>query len=165
MCFEWYENGQAKNKQEYKNGIRTGKWLEWNETGRLKLEIEYFETETENKKLERRFEYNREETFITYSEWFENGNRRLEQQMKNGRRHGTYKEWFENGNPSMETQYNDGQEDGLHKDWYENGNIRMESEIKNGKRHGFTHFWNEDGIKQWIQLYAEGIFVRRVPVY
>ena len=53
----------------------------------------------------------------------------------------------------------------MHRDWYEDGTLRMESEMKEGKRHGLTHFWNEEGIKQWIQEFVDGRFVRKHPVF
>jgi uncharacterized protein len=160
---EYYSNGQKKSQKYYDRGVRQGRWTEFDINGNTTQLITFFDNG--DKKTETTFDYTREGTIKTYSEWIEDGTKRLEQQTKNGQWHGYYKEWFDNGSLSIETQYIDGKENGLHRDYYQNGNIRMEIEMKDGKKNGRMTFWNEEGVKQWIKVYMDDRFIRADQVY
>lgn len=160
---EWHFNGRKKSQKYYNHGVPQGRWTEWDDSGNTTRVITHFDNG--DKKVETTFEYTREGTIKTYNEWFENGNKRLEQHMKNGQWHRSYREWFETGGLAIETQYKEGKEDGVHRDYYENGNIRMEIEIQDGKKNGRMTFWNDQGLKQWVKVYLDDIYIRNEPVY
>jgi antitoxin component YwqK of YwqJK toxin-antitoxin module len=85
--------------------------------------------------------------------------------MKNGQWHRSYREWFETGGLAIETQYKEGKEDGVHRDYYKNGKIRMEIEMQDGKKNGRITLWNDQGLKQWIKVYLDDIYIRSESVY
>ncbi len=160
---EWYLSGQKKITKHYKEGTPQGRWTEWNEDGNMIRITAFFANG--DKKSETTFSYSGEGTVKTYHEWFDNGNKRLEQQMKNNIKHGHYREWFEDGTPSIDTQFKEGKEDGLHRDFHTNGNRRMEIEMRDGKKNGRATYWNEEGVKLWIKIYMDDVYVRSDYVY
>ena len=52
---------------------------------------------------------------------YENGQKQVEGNVKNGKRDELVTQWFENGNKKEEENYKDGKPDGLWTQWYENG--------------------------------------------
>ena len=78
----YYENGQKKSDETYKNGKQVGKRTIWHENSQKRLECTYIDGEKEGK-----------ETI-----WYENGQKKLEQTFKDGKFvTGTRKQWDENG--------------------------------------------------------------------
>ena len=55
-------------------------------------------------------------TGVVYRNW-ENGQLALEQNYKNGIKHGLDKEWYENGQLKHNQNWKDGKREGLHGDW------------------------------------------------
>lgn len=160
---EWYYSGQKKLRQRYRDGIPEGVRTEWDEYGNTTRTIGYYANG--DQKYEIQYEYTREGTLKTQTEWFENGNKRVEVRMKNDIKDGDYKEWFEDGVLSIETQFKEGKEDGLHRDYYQDGSLRMEIEMTAGKKNGLCTLWNQEGLKQWIKVYQDGQYVRSLNIY
>ena len=82
----WYENGQLKYKQPYKNGKKHGIYKGWYENGQLMYEHPY---KNGLKHGTYKGWYENIQTYI-YKEWYEHP-------YKNGLRHGIYKRWYVNG--------------------------------------------------------------------
>ena len=61
---------------------------------------------------------------------------------------GLYTEWYENGNKKLEYTYNDGKMDGLRTFWYEDGQKRWLSSYKDGERDGLWTEWYQNGKKK-----------------
>ena len=78
---------------------------------------------------------------------YENGNKREEGILKNGKREGKWIRWWGNGNKMYEKEYKDGKPEGKYIEWYGNGNKRFEGEYKNGERVGQWIEWDENGKK------------------
>jgi|TARA_B110000211_G_C13527974_1_gene313794 antitoxin component YwqK of YwqJK toxin-antitoxin module len=64
---------------------------------------------------------------------FSDGQLKLEENFKDGKRNGEYKKWYDNGKLIMVINYKDGELDGLFKKWDENGRIIGEKNYKDGK--------------------------------
>jgi hypothetical protein len=79
----------------------------------------------------------------SYSEWWSNGEMKIETTFMNDKLNGGYKKWWSNGEINIETTYVDGKLNGGYKRWYPNGQIEIETTYVNGKIHG--------GIKSGIQ--------------
>ena len=77
---EWYENGQKKYEEIYKDGKQDGLFIKWYENGQ--------------KRREGTFEDGKKEGFWT--RWYENGDKTLEGTYKNGKKI-SEKEWNEDG--------------------------------------------------------------------
>ena len=66
----WYENGQLKWEDNYKNGKEHGKWLYWYENGQLEWEENWKDGKPHGKCLG----------------WFESGQLEYEHNYKNGKK-------------------------------------------------------------------------------
>ena len=64
--------------------------------------------------------------------------------------------WYENGQKWMEGNYKDGKDDGLWTRWYENGQKKGEGRMKDGKLDGLQIFYNEDGTELYRTTYKDG---------
>ena len=67
-----------------------------------------------------------------------------EKTYKDGEEDGLSTNWYENGQKKLEGTYKDGEEDGLFTNWYENGQKKFEVTIKDGELIS-EKYWNEDG--------------------
>jgi antitoxin component YwqK of YwqJK toxin-antitoxin module len=79
--------------------------------------------------------------------WYENGNKLIEGEHKEGKREGKWIEWYENGNKLIEGEFKDGKKEGKWIEWRENGNKLIEGEYKEGKQEGKWISWHENGDK------------------
>ena len=76
--------------------------------------------------------------------YYDNGNKMFEGYLTNG----LLTKWYEDGNKEMEVNFKDGVEEGLMKRWYKNGNKLMEVNFKDGKEEGTGIGWYDDGTKK-----------------
>ena len=81
-----------------------------------------------------------------YTSWFTYGkkNKKYECYYIDGYRNGTFIRWNSNEIKIREGKYKDGKEDGLWTFWYENGQKEKEDTYKDGKVIS-SKVWNEDG--------------------
>lgn len=68
-----------------------------------------------------------------YTSWYANGQKSLEQEVKNSKLHGKSKFWDESGQIIKECTYKNNELDGNYKEWNEKGELKEESVYKNGK--------------------------------
>ena len=59
---------------------------------------------------------------------------------------GLHTEWWDNGQKKLEVTYKDGKPDGLGTVWYENGQKKLEGTYKDGELIS-QECWDEDGNK------------------
>jgi len=94
---------------------------------------------------------------------YENGQKQVEGNVKNGKRDELVTKWYENGNKKEEENYKDGKPDGLWTQWYENGQKKRELNQKDGKRHGLNVEWYKNGKKSqegnWKDDKLDGLWV------
>ena len=65
-------------------------------------------------------------------DWYEDGQQKSEENLKDGKEDGTWLYWHANGQKSSERNYKDGKLDGKLYDWYEDGDIESEKTWQNG---------------------------------
>ena len=95
--------------------------------------------------------------------YYENGQKKLEQCFLNGQRHNengpAFQEWFENGQKKLEQWYLNGErhrKDGpTFQMWDENGNLTDQIWYLNNKRHredgpACTHYNGNEKIEKWF---------------
>lgn len=88
---------------------------------------------------------------ITY---FQNGEKKMLQNFKNGLENGVFKRWNENGNLIVEGNYLLGNRDGEWKFWRENGQIKSKVYYKNGLlQKNQINCWSENGFNSSKELY------------
>ena len=83
----------------------------------------------------------------------DNGQKKGEANLKDGKQDGLMVSWHENGQKESEANLKDGKQDGLAVYWYENGQKQAEENYKDGEYDGLSLAWYENGQKK-----AEGNF-------
>ena len=76
---------------------------------------------------------------------YENGQKQMELNFKDGKENGLCLSWHENGQKQFESTYKDGKQHGLVVTWHENGQKQFEANLKDGKLVGSEKFWNSKG--------------------
>lgn len=80
-----------------------------------------------------------------YTEYYPNGTKKMEGNMKNGKRDGVWKAYYKNGSVWSIGFYINGLRDGIGVVFYENGQKYMEGEYKNDKQFGKWSFYSDKG--------------------
>jgi hypothetical protein len=77
-------------------------------------------------------------------EFHDNGQKKSEDNFKDGKPHGIVFSWYENGQKQSEVNLKDGKPDGLSVGWHENGQNFSEINYKDGTLIS-SKFWNSKG--------------------
>ena len=93
---------------------------------------------------------------------YENGQKRIERNYKDGKRDGLYSSWYENGQKMSEVKHKDGKADGLETVWYENGQWRRSGNHVDGKMDGVWTHWYENGQQRDELFYLGGYIVSAI---
>jgi len=119
----WNEDGRKMREGTWKDGIKVGKWIHWNEDGRKMIEGTY-------------------KGLWTY--WYTNGKKWKEGTLKDSKEDGKWIFWYENGQKGQEGSFKDGKRDGFFTYWYKNGQKESEKTFKDGEMISRKE-WNKDG--------------------
>ena len=130
---KYYENGQKKSEETYKNGKLDGLGTYWYENGQMKSK-----GTTEDWRYD-----GLEDGLVTL--WYDNGQKYFEGTYKDGKLDGLGTWWYENGQKEEEGTYKNGEKDGLWYKWYENGQKKQEGTYKDNIPDGEYKCWNKDG--------------------
>ena len=87
---------------------------------------------------------------------YENGQKQLEANYKDGKRDGLHTNWHKNGQKKSEINYKDGKIVGLDVSWHDNGQKSSEKNRKDGKQDGLAAEWYENGKKKLEVNYKDG---------
>jgi len=123
------ENGQKKSEEIYKDGKKDGLWTHWYENGQKSIEETYKDGEMDG----------------LWTDWYEWGQKKEEVTYKYGEKDGKWTWWDENGQKESVETYKDGVKDGLGIYWYDNGQKQAEGTFNNGKEDGLWTYWSSDG--------------------
>ena len=137
---EWYENGQKKSEENFKEGARDGKSSMWYEDGQIEEEGNFINGKNHG----------------LFTRWRNSGQKREEATFKDGELDGLMTEWYENGQKKSENTFKDGKQDGLTTVWYENGQKKGEGTFKDGKQEGKWTGWYENGQKEGEVTFKDG---------
>jgi antitoxin component YwqK of YwqJK toxin-antitoxin module len=166
-CITLFPNNQPKEIFRLMNGVLTGEFKEYWDTGTLKEKIqysagaetgereEYFRNGNLKYKVEKLSELNQ----LKHQYFFENGNLKelLHKHIHKNERAGEYKEWYENGQLSVVGAYShDQKRDGTWLEFYKDGRKKVEATFKDGVFFLHNH-WNEKGeqiLKDGTGLYV-----------
>jgi len=96
--------------------------------------------------------------------FYENGNKRIVGNYKNGVLIGEFNNYFENGKLSQLTVYDNGDAKSSI-GYYENGNIKGSCNMKNGQPDGQLKNYNENGKLNELYVYANGIVQSQITYY
>jgi antitoxin component YwqK of YwqJK toxin-antitoxin module len=89
-----------------------------------------------------------------YTEYYDNGQKSVEETYWEGKLDGNVTWWHPNGNKKWERHYKEGKLDGPSTRWHKNGQKGLEENFKEGKLDGLQTGWYENGQKR-----GEGTFV------
>lgn len=116
---DYFDNGQLKEKGNYKNGKKDGLWETWFDNGQKEDSAFYKKDALSGKRVM----------------WYPNGQIQLESYWgKAETRIGVWKRYFETGKPESIFGFDDkGEFQGTHLQFYENGNKKRETHYEHGK--------------------------------
>lgn len=92
-------------------------------------------------------------------EYWPNGNKKSEYEMKDGKENGKSTTWYEDGSKKSEHEWLNGQKNGKSKLWYKSGKIKAEFGWKDGKLEGKSIFWYENGVKNNESEFKDGLYI------
>mgnify|MGYP001814146450 CR=1 FL=1 len=92
---------------------------------------------------------------------YDDGSRKLEQPLKDGKQVGTQKQWHEDGVQKAEIKFRDGKLHGYSTWWYPNGMTRVWLGFQDGKLHGRGMSWHENGRVKSDGEFRHGEAVRK----
>lgn len=118
-----FSDGRIKIKAKFLNGSPDGKWTEWYDNGNVFRIFEY-----------------REKQLIRFQKFYQNGNKHIYGEYKNGKAHGKAILWFDNGQKKFDVSFSDGLKHGEYVSWYANGDPDVKAEYTNGKQVRFKKF-------------------------
>lgn len=79
-------------------------------------------------------------------EYYENGNKKTEGTLVNGKRQGKWLSYYPNGYKWSEVHFYKGVKQGPTQNYYENGMMRYQGSYSNDERSGIWLFYDEDGV-------------------
>ena len=82
---------------------------------------------------------------IRETDYYANGNMKLDGTYKDGKRDGQWTYWYENGAKWSEGSFREGKNDGKRLTYFPNGKLRYEAYYKEGERTGKWKFFDETG--------------------
>jgi len=91
---------------------------------------------------------------------YDNGQRMIEWNYKNGKKEGYWTIWFENGEKKSVKNYKNGELDGLNSLWFKRGQKRVERYYKNGNKYGLWTYWDKKGNVTKTETYKNGKLIK-----
>lgn len=92
----------------------------------------------------------------TYTEYFENGQIKIEMQIKSGLKHGIIKMFFKTGQINEIRAYYQNLMDSTWQSWNENGVKIGEANYSRSVKHGKWYIWDENGTLRYDMTYDKG---------
>jgi len=114
----WYESGEVKEKQNWKNGKIQGINTHWYRNGQKKEEGHYIESKMVG----------------LWTLWYENGQKMTQENFEDGKKNGFITYWYNDGKKWSEGKYKNGKKEGLWSNWVELISIKdyfHENDFKN----------------------------------
>jgi len=143
---QWYEDANKEIEGEFRDGKPHGLSTRWNRCGKLSDErlfdngvvidrVNYYELVNPRQlgshcKGMKNCGMNKETT--TQTVCYENGQKRKEGEVRDGKPHGKWTYWYENGNKNQESEFRDGKPYGLSTRWNRCGKLLNERLFDNG---------------------------------
>ncbi len=78
-------------------------------------------------------------------QYYESGQKKLEGEFRNDKKHGKWAFWYENGNLWSEGEFKDGLSHGYRKVYHPNGKLYYEGKFWKDKQTGTWKFFDEEG--------------------
>lgn len=95
------------------------------------------------------------ERLVRVERW-ENGTKKAEVPLLNGRFHGTVRAWYPGGSPMWTRTYVRGVEQGEHQGWWPDGTLKFSYSYVKGVREGESREWHANGRLFHLATYRGG---------
>ena len=151
-----YDNGQVKVLAEFTDGSVT-RLRQWQRNGIPMWDFRYLKGKVSlsDVPLERYWASDSSLQHGPITLWYENGQKKEEENYKDGELDGLLTWWYENGQKKVEETFKDGKWDGLATVWFDNGQKSREETFKDGKMVSATA-WKPNGEKCPITNIVDG---------
>lgn len=136
------EKGLLITERNYRDHKLTGKYIIYGSGGNVVLL-----QELEKGELKKDYLAPATKTDENKINFWPNGKKRSEYEIKNGKANGKGNMWYENGAKEFECEYKDDKMNGKAICWYQSGAKMYECEYINDKRNGKFTMWDEKGVK------------------
>jgi len=93
--------------------------------------------------------------------YFENGQKGLRGEYKEGLRDGYWEFWYSNGQKKVEGSYSDGLKNGEWTYWFSDGVVRMKATYVMDQMDGMNYWYYENGQKKKEALYRNGVYLQK----
>jgi|GEM_PF-1035298 len=163
-------------QRSYKDGVKHGRWVEFDANGLVKTKSEFSEGQLQKKvgfengketteeryeyygsgKLYQKSNYREGESHGLQESYYANGQLYYKQNYKDGELHGLEEEYYENGQVWIRVNYKDGEPHGLQENYRENGQLSSKSNYKDGEPHGLQESYYENGKLAYQDKYRNG---------
>ena len=141
----------------YKDGIKDGRWIEWNQNSEEIINGFYKNNVPWRGQFENFF-YSDGRIAQEYNEYFENGEKKITGTFVNNKKSGEWIEWFSNGQKKYIGNFLNGNRHGSWVEWDESGNEIIDGEYKSGQK------WNgQFGGKNYVSGLLRQDFVEKYP--
>lgn len=141
-----YPDGKAKLRGLYKQGMRMGVWIDFNENGSIRSQTVYKDGRATTVKRENG----------TFDETWPSGIPKATYNYAKGQLHGDFVEWYDKG--KFELKQRNNKETGSPETYEElTGTVmKRKGEYTNGQLNGEIIYFKEDGKREKMELYDNG---------
>ena len=152
----YHDNGRVKEKGQYEQGKKNGKWRIYNSKGTLVLIITYEMGEVLNEE--------KPDIILESATYHDNGRIKEQGLTRNGQRHGEWKKYDQKGDLVLVAVFEDGKLIGKRKpdkveeliEYHSNGRVKSQGLVKNKKRDGTWKIFDKRGKLIKTIVYADG---------
>ena len=136
--FRNFENGQLESRENYKNGIKEGLYVEYYKNGQVELLGKYNDGNMNGE----------------FEKYYENGQLESRENYKNGIKEGLYVEYYKNGQVELLGKYSDGNMNGVFEKYYENGQLESRISYKNDRLY-YIYDYNLEKARSTLKKWQE----------
>lgn len=184
---ELYESGEVRVAGDYKDGMRSGEWIYYNEQGRVSQKGRYrkgkahgdwvwyygdgtvrrrevYRNGREDGQSE---EYNRSGQLMSKGQFIDGlkegqwyyhiGDHIIEGAYKAGEKDGQWMGTYENGKTQFKGKFANGYPKGKHRFYYANGALKQDGKYSSGRKKGDWRLWDEDGEVIMTTFFDSGV--------
>lgn len=133
-------NGEVSHLTDYVNGVRHGRYIEFDPTGKKLEEGQYVNGAQSG----------------TWTAYFPNGHKKTVINLSRGDLNGEMLGFYEDGNLELDHEYQFGLFDGDSKYFHENGELAVLTPHAAGEEHGRKEFFDTSGKLELVRFYEHG---------
>lgn len=164
----FYDNGKVKFEGYFKDNKPIGTFKRYYDDGALFAVQTFFDNsefsvvkmyyQTGNIAAEGRYKGKEKDSIWKYYSYYDK-TLRLEENYKNGKRHGASIKYYPNGRPAEILMYSNDLKNGSWKQFFQNGTLKLDAVYKNDKRDGDYKLYRFDGTPEIQGRFSNNLMV------